>query len=396
MADLPISRRVPIRLVRLLAVTVAVAYACLAPAASARAAPPANDLPSGAMPVENLGWTSLSVFQDIVVQATDWNDATTGPEDADPLPSCTGSTGFRSMWYQLVVTEAAVLRVTVLSSDSVRYQPVVNVIDSSREEVGCGLANDVRQGATANATAYVTPRDDGSPATYLVRVAEVANNSASGGLPTLTVRFAARDVTAPHIRVQYPSGKVPPREPTVYDAGATTDTASTVDPATAHWEFHDRQADKSETVQVRDGLRVTYSWRSTGPHDVVFRVSDRAGNENMYRFTTFVQDAVRPDVSFSLRPPAPGARRLRVTVRASESVRVRLLVTQVGHTGPLLRRFVSFWGDGSHARSVPLRGIVGKGLLVVSGVARDLAGNATALPQCVVDPVTGQGSCTSP
>jgi hypothetical protein len=57
---------------------------------------------------------------------------------------------------------------------------------------------------------------------------------------------------------------------------------------------------------------------------------------------------------------------------------------------------VSFWGTGSHSRSVPFGGIVGKGLLVISGIARDLAGNATALPQCVVDPVTGQGACTSP
>ena len=116
----------------------------------------------------------------------------------------------------------------------------------------------------------------------------------------------------------------------------------------------------------------------------------------MYRFTTLVQDTIRPDVSFSLRPPAPGARRLRITVTASESVKLRLLVTQVGRKGPLLRRFVSFWGSSTHTRSLPLRGIVGKGLLVVSGVARDLGGNATALPQCVVDPVTGQGACTNP
>ena len=53
------------------------------------------------------------------------------------------------------------------------------------------------------------------------------------------------------------------------------------------------------------------------------RVRDRAGNENLYRFTTLVLDAVRPDVRFSLRPPAPGARRLRITVRASESVKLR-------------------------------------------------------------------------
>ena len=107
-----------------------------------------------------------------------------------------------------------------------------------------------------------------------------------------------------------------------------------------------------------------------------------------------MQDTVRPDVKFSLRPPEPGDRRLRITIQASESVHVRLLVTQVGRAKPLMRRNVSFWGDKSQARSVPLRGAVRKGLLVISGFARDLAGNTTALPQCVVDPVTGQGRCT--
>jgi hypothetical protein len=57
---------------------------------------------------------------------------------------------------------------------------------------------------------------------------------------------------------------------------------------------------------------------------------------------------------------------------------------------------VNFWGDTSHSRSIPLLGAVGKGLLVIGGVARDLAGNATPLPQCMVDPVTGQGSCAAP
>jgi hypothetical protein len=129
---------------------------------------------------------------------------------------------------------------------------------------------------------------------------------------------------------------------------------------------------------------------------VIFSVADFAGNKSMYKFTTLVQDAVRPQVRFSLRPPAPGDRRMRITVTSSESVKLRLLVTEVGRKGPLLKRFVSFWGKSTHARSVPFSGAVGKGVLVISGIARDLSGNATALPQCVVDPVTGQGACASP
>ena len=139
---------------------------------------------------------------------------------------------------------------------------------------------------------------------------------------------------------------------------------------------------------------MSYAWRSDGAHDVVFRVEDLAGNESMYRFTTVVQDVTRPDVSFCLRPPVPGARRLRITLHASESVKVRLLVTQAGRAKPLLHGTYSFWGSRKKTRSIRLRGAVGKGLLVISGFARDLAKNATPLPQCVVDPVTGHGRCS--
>lgn len=386
-------RRVLITLVRLLAV----ACACLVPAAVAQAAPPVNDQPTTATEISQLAWTSLMAPQDIYVGAADWGDATTGPEDADPVPSCTGSVGFRSMWYTVKVREAAVLRVTVFSTDNARYQPIVTVLDPSNDEVGCGIANVAKTGATAQATAYVTPNPaDGSEATYRIRVAQVLNNSPSGGLPIVTVRFAGQDVTPPHIRVTFPSEAVPPRTPRAYDASATTDTASGVNFASAVWEFHDK-VNGRPSVRTRAGsLTPTYSWVSPGAHDVVFRVSDFAGNESMYRFTTLVQDTVRPDIKFSLTPPKPGARRLQITVNASESVHVRLVMTQVGRAKPLLKRTVNFWGDRSQSRSVPLRGGVRKGLLFITGFARDLAGNTSALPQCVVDPVTGQGRCTSP
>lgn len=108
------------------------------------------------------------------------------------------------------------------------------------------------------------------------------------------------------------------------------------------------------------------------------------------------RDTVRPEVFFSLRPPHSGARRLEVSIDASESVRVRLLVTQVGRRAPLLRRTMSFREGVAHARSLPLAGVVGPGLLIVSGIARDDAGNATQLPQCVIDAANGQGNCTFP
>ena len=240
----------------------------------------------------------------------------------------------------------------------------------------------------------MTPLPEG-PQTYLVRVAQVINNSPSGGLPTLTVRFAARDVTAPHIRVES-AGTVQPGVDTVYDGEQTTDLASQVEASTATRAFHERINGREVVRTKRGDMRPTYKWASTGVHVVTFEVADRAGNSTMYKFTTFVQDTLRPVVSFSLRPPEPGARRLRVVVDTDGSVRVKLLVTQVGRSVPLLRRVVKFWGDGKHARSIPLRSRVGRGLLLVSGIARDAAGNATALPQCLIDPVTGQGSCASP
>jgi hypothetical protein len=363
------------------------------PVAAAQAAPPDNDLPTSAQEVAP-SWTSLSVSQDVLVPASEWGDASTGPEDANPLPSCTGAIGFKSMWYKVVVPEAGVLRVTVISTDTARYQPVVTVIDPSNDEVACGVLAVGKAGATATATAYVTPGADGA-ATYLVRVAQVTLQSPSAGLPMLTVRFAGRDVTPPHIFVGC-CFSVQPHVRSVYDAMTSNDAASGIDQNTARWEFHDR-VNGQDRVRTANGMQVRYKWDAPGTRLVVFDVKDRAGNESMYKFTTLVQDTVRPAVTFSFRPPMPGAHRLRVVVKASESVHIRLLVTQAGRKKPLLRRVVTFWGDARQSRSIPLTGGVGGGgVVLISGLARDLAGNATALPQCVVDPVSGQGSCTTP
>ena len=323
------TRRAPIRLVRLLAV----ACACLLPAAAANATPPDNDTKTSAVDVPALGWTSLSVSQDIVVQATDWGDATTGPDDADPLPSCTGAVGFRSMWYKLSVSEAAVLRVTVVSTDTSRYQPVVTVLTLGNDEVACGVAALGRPGATANATAYVTPTTDATgksaPQIYLVRVAQVLNNSPLGGLPMLTVRFAgSRRDTARHRRDAPRVGQC--------SRGSPPTTTPPTAPTRVEYRYCDcdlavpRQDQQTRSRgSCADGIRVSYKWHASGARPVVFDVKDRAGNESMYRFTTFVLDTVRPAVSFQLRPPAPGAHRLRVIVKASESVRLQ----PAGHAG---------------------------------------------------------------
>ncbi len=126
-------------------------------------------------------------------------------------------------------------------------------------------------------------------------------------------------------------------------------------------------------------------------------MSDNAGNQSMYKFTTYVQDNVAPEVIFSVtKLPAPGAHRLQIRVNSNESVKVRLLVTEVGRKTPLFSKVVKFWGAGKHARSVQLRGAVGKGIMLVSGIARDIAGNATAMSQCWIDPGPGRGACNDP
>ncbi|MDX6538460.1 MAG: hypothetical protein QOI71_70, partial [Gaiellales bacterium] len=186
-----------------------------------------------------------------------------------------------------------------------------------------------------------------------------------------------------------------PKNSATYTAEASTDLGSDIDTASAEWQFQDR-VNGRDVIKKKEGVRVSYTWRGSGARPVVFTVKDRAGNESLYRFNSFVEDTVHPAVSFSLRPPAPGAHRLLVVVKASESVHLRLLVTQVGRRKPLLRRSVDFWGEASHRRSIPLLGGVGKGILVITGVARDLAGNTTSLPQCVIDPVSGQGNCAAP
>ena len=58
-------RRVFLRLVQLLAV----ACACLVPAAAAQAAAPVNDVPTRGARRSRVSWTSLAVLQDVVVQA---------------------------------------------------------------------------------------------------------------------------------------------------------------------------------------------------------------------------------------------------------------------------------------------------------------------------------------
>ena len=271
------------------------------------------------------------------------------------------------------------LRVTVISTDTARYQPVVTVLDPANNEVACGVLAVGKAGAQANATAYVTPGADGAPATYLVRVAQVAQQLPTAGLPMLTVRFAGRDVTPPHIVVGSPGQGAARRRRSPTAPTNSSTMRSQIDPLTAHWEFHDADQRQDVVKRTRWPARDLHVAARRARTPVDFRVKDRAGNESMYRFTTFVLDTMRagrhvqPATSGAGRPPAAG-RRQGLRVGAPAPAR-----HQAGRNGPCCGApSTSGATPRTRARS-RCTGGVGQGLLVISGIARDLAGNATPL-----------------
>ena len=344
------TRRAPIRLVRLLAV----ACACLVPAAAAHAAPPVNDLPTSPQDVGALGWTSLSVSQDILVPAVGLGR---GLDRARGRRSAALVHGRDRLQEHVVRGHGArggrAARVGHLD----RHREVPAGRDharpgsAGRSSPAASLAVG-KAGATATATAYVTPDAVDGTRGGLSRARRAGHAAVALGRAAdadRALRRARRDA-APHPR-GLPGDSVQPNtavRPTTRSTRATP--ASGIDPTTAHWEFYD----KSEHDPVRratGSCNPSYTWKKPGAHKVIFSVKDRAGNVSMYRFTTLVLDTVRPAVTFSFRPPMPGAHRLRVVVKASESVHIRLLVTQGGRRKPLLRRVVTFWGD---AQALPL------------------------------------------
>ena len=198
--DLHMTRRAPIRLVRLLAV----ACACLVPAAAAHAAPPVNDLPTSAQDVAP-SWTSLTVSQDVLVPASDWGEASTGPEDANPLPSCTGAIGFKSMWYTVVGARGGraarvghLDRHREIPARRDRARPVAMMRSPAVSWPSARLVPRPPRRRTSLPASRRQPR----PISFASLRSRCSRPRA--GLPTLTVRFAGRDVTPPHIFVSSP------------------------------------------------------------------------------------------------------------------------------------------------------------------------------------------------
>ena len=349
-----------------------------------------NDSAATATPVDGIAWTSLANVRPLVIQGTDWGAASPIPKEPDPLPSCTGLAGYYNLWYRVTVRERSVLRIQATSTDPVRYQPIVQIISlPDRSEVGCGLGNDSRTGSIANATAVVSSNGD-QPADYLVRIAQVGNNAPVGGLPTVTVDFSGQDLTQPSIVVAAP-GIAEPGQAAAYDASGTFDRESDLDPSTASWTFYPNGDAPSAPLA---GLKVAFSWPTAGVFRGVFSIRDRAGNSQRYEFLQVVRDSVRPTVKLLAYAPQPGARKLRLSVRASEHVTVRLLVTQGGSV--LFRgSFTRKAGERSYL-SVRLRRRVSSKPIIVTGIVRDSSQNGATLPLCVLDPSGRNSHCFHP
>jgi hypothetical protein len=313
------------------------------------------------------------------------------------VPECLGAPGYRSVWYWIRVAEPSVLRVTV-RSDPLAYLPVVTILAAAGAELSeqaCAVgAAGAQSGGTVTATAYVRP-EASAPGRYLVRVAQVSPLTPGANGPAVQVAVSGQDVTPPSIRVRIPSRPGLVGETTQYDARGSTDAGADIDWASERWTFEDGRRTQSYSPPAQNG-RPQHPWRTPGLHTVTVSVADRAGNRSTYTFFALVRDPPPTVAVFGVRSvPFPGARRLTLVVAHDETVRVRVRVRQGARR--LLSRTLTFWGRGRHTRRVGLRlRVAARPSLVLSGVARDSAGNRVTLPVCLLDARTGGGRCFRP
>ena len=275
------------------------------------------------------------------------------------------------------------LKVTVISTDTTRYQPVVTVLDPNQRRGRLRVAGRRQGGGAGQCDGLRHAREPTARRRrYAVRVAQVTLQSPTGGPADAdrALRRTRRDAAA-HRRATS-RGKAQPETPITYGAENSLNNASQIDPA-------DRALGVPGADQRQGERREEARWPARDVHvaldgrapEVNFRASRTArATRACTSFTTFVLDTIPPDVSFSLRPPAPGrpspaGRRQGVRVRAPAPARHARRAAR----GPCCGATVEFWGDASHSRSISLTRGVGQGLLVIGGIARDLAGNATPL-----------------
>jgi hypothetical protein len=369
--------------------------------AAAQGTPPPNDSSSSPTAITPGSWTGLVTGEGnpLVIATTDWGPATIGADDmVYGPPTCVGSIGYRSLWYSVSIPagQAADIRVTVQSDDPSRYQPVVTILDpTGPRELACGLASNTGTNTTqASATAYVT-----GGVQYLVRVAEVDNNGPQGAGPELVLRTFGLDHTPPTVTVKAPAKILGKGQSLTFDPTGTADGLSGVNWGTAQWYFHDGPNHSGSVPAVPNAtgaVKVSHVFHSSGYHRIEYSVADMAGNTSDYTFFVYIHDFVPPQIArFGARSvPYPRARHMTLIVQHNESVHVSVTIVQ----GPYLmyNGTLRMLGSRTTHRGIKLRRPVQRfGLLTMSGVARDLAGNSTLLPVCSLDPFSGRGVCHS-
>jgi hypothetical protein len=368
--------------------------------ASAFAVAPTNDSEAGALALTP---AYVSASPTIVAIPPDspgggWKDAT-NTEDAGPgapiAPTCLGSPGYHSMWYSLHVPEASVLTVAFRSHDPNVFKPLVSInqiVGASQPEVACALAgNALSADSDVYASTYVPGGD------YVIRIASATNpNTGADDLPALQLTETLRDVTPPQIRVTS-SKTVGVRQPFTFNATASTDGGSGIDPTSAVWTFRDGGANRTFTsADSPTPVLAAYSWRTAGFHLVSLSLSDNGGNKSTYSFNVFVHSFVPPKVRIRVLTPKPGARQLRILLTHDQPVRVRLVVLQAG---TILRTIPSKGITGTRVTTtirVPLEHrVAATGYVFVSGTASDLSSNpnTVALKTCSVRPGKRGGAC---
>jgi hypothetical protein len=230
-------------------------------------------------------------------------------------------------------------------------------------------------------------------------VAEVDNNGPQGASPGLVLNSYGLDHTPPTISVKAPAKIVGKDQSLKFDPSGTADVLSGVNWGTAQWYFHDGPnhsgpvpADPNATAAVP----VFHSFHSSGYHRIEYSVADNAGNTADYTFFVYIHDFVPPQIArFGARSvPYPRATHMTLIVQHNESVRVSVTIVQGRYL--MYNGTLRMLGRGTTHRGIKLRRRVQRfGLLTMSGVARDLAGNSTLLPVCSLDPFSGRGVCHS-
>ncbi len=140
----------------------------------------------------------------------------------------------------------------------------------------------------------------------------------------------------------------------------------------------------------------SWTFHSSGYHRIEYWVSDNAGNQAHYTFFVYIHDFVPPQIArFGARSvPYPRARHMTLIVQHNESVQVSVTIVQGRYL--MYNGTLRMLGNRTTRRGIKLRRPVQRfGLLTMSGVARDLAGNSTLLPVCSLDPFSGRGVCHS-